>query len=144
MRDNGRSELFGSASGVGLVGVVEWQRTEHQVRSHEGFESGVVWPRGDDTDRPASEAPPTMRFAQPPAWMQRDDLPCTKTVPKGNAPDPYDTSNRAKAAALCAGCPVKAECLADALAEEGDLSAKSRYLVRGGLTPRGRASHPSG
>lgn len=142
MRDNGNREAFGLGAGSGVVKVVDWTRTEHQVKPHDGFASGVVWAR--ETDRPASEAPPTMRLAEPPKWAQRDDLPCIKRVPKGNQPDPYDTSNRARAAALCAGCPVKAECLADALAEEGDLSAKSRYLVRGGLTPRGRASHPLG
>ena len=138
MRDNGNRESGGgSHGGAGQIRPVFWSRTEHQVAPFEGFKPEEVTPRSPM--HPTSADGYTMRLAEPPKWAQRDDLPCTKLVPKGNAPDPFDTSNRVRAAALCAGCPVKADCLADALAEEGDLSAKSRYLVRGGLTPRGRA-----
>lgn len=39
------------------------------------------------------------------------------------------------ARAVCAGCPVRAECLTEALATE---SAPHRFGVRGGMTPRER------
>lgn len=80
-----------------------------------------------------------MRLATPPAWTHRDDLPCTKLVPKAHGKDHYDTIDPAKAKALCAGCPVRRDCLADALAMEGDLVGRSRWLIRGGYTPMGRA-----
>lgn len=40
--------------------------------------------------------------------------------------------------AICAGCPVVAECLADALRTEGS-GGSGRYGVRGGLSPDERA-----
>lgn len=137
MRDNGNGrELFGLGSGSGVVRVVEWTRTEHQVKDHDSFTPEAIHVRGDDHF--ASDAPPTMLLATPPKWAHRDDLPCTKTVPKGNARDPYDTADKAKAKALCAGCPVQRECLDDAMEQEHGLGGKSRYLVRGGLTPHQR------
>lgn len=41
---------------------------------------------------------------------------------------------------VCQRCDVRAECLADALAEEGDLTAGYRFGLRGGLTPTERAT----
>ena len=108
MRDNdnrGR-EPFGLGSGSGVVRVAEYTRTEAQVSSHEGFAPEAIWVRDDEAV--SSEAPPTMRLAVPPPWAQRDDLPCTKRVPKGNQPDPYDTNSTKAARKLCAGCPVTA------------------------------------
>lgn len=144
MRDNGNGgrfqrELVGSASGVGLVGVVTWIAPEYQVKSHEGFAPEAIHVRDGDDARTDEAARPSLRYAEPPIWTHRDDLPCTKRVPKGNQRDPYDESDPKKAKALCAGCPVADLCLADALAEEKGLSEHSRYLVRGGLTPKGRA-----
>ena len=46
----------------------------------------------------------------------------------------------AVAARVCQRCPVQAECLSAALAEEGPASASNRYGMRGGLTPGQRRS----
>lgn len=139
MRDNGnRREPFGLEGGSGVVRPNDWTRTEAQLSSHEGFAPEAIRVRGDDTPG-ASEAPPTMQLAKPPAWTHRDDLVCTAWVPTGNARDPYDTSDRLRAKALCAGCPVKRACLDDAMEMEHGLSGRHRYLVRGGLTPHARA-----
>lgn len=43
-----------------------------------------------------------------------------------------------KATRVCAGCPVRQACLADALVEERGVSAGDREGVRGGLTGRER------
>lgn len=67
-------------------------------------------------------------------------MPCLDVVPKGGARDPYDTTDEKRAAALCAGCPVVSACLDDALAQEAGLGYRARHLVRGGLTPKGRAA----
>lgn len=134
MRDN--SNTHGSG-GAAQIQPVHWTRTEHQVSSHEGFAPEHI---GVRADLGVSAAPlPTMRLAVPPSWTHRDDLPCTQLVPKGNGRDPYDTNDKKAAKKLCAGCPVRQACLDDALAEEEGLGPRSRYLVRGGYTPRGRA-----
>lgn len=140
MRDNGITNstvrMVRADAGDRQLKPIEWVRTEYQIGRQEGFAPEAIAPR--DPPPPSGSNKPTMRLATPPAWTHRDDLPCVKWVPKGNQPDPYDTSDRLVARALCAGCPVKAQCLADAMEEEAGLSAGSRYLVRGGLTPRGR------
>ena len=41
-------------------------------------------------------------------------------------------------AVVCNGCPVQAECLAEAMRHEGTVSAKGRHGVWGGLTPAER------
>lgn len=136
MRDNGSNASHG---GAGQIRPVHWTRTEHQVAPFEGFKPEEVSPRAPLT--PSSADGYTMRLAEPPKWTHRDDLPCTELVPKGNAPDLFDTNKAKVAARLCAGCPlsVKDACLEDAMAQEDGLSGRSRYLVRGGLTPKGRA-----
>lgn len=144
MSDNGkmrrgRAELFGSASGVGLVGVITWIGTKYQVKPHEGYAQGPLHVRDKDDAGVSEQAPPTPRLAVPPKWTHRNDLPCVTRLPVGNQKDPYDTSDRLVARALCAGCPVKRECLDAAQVEEEGLGPRSRYLVRGGLTPTGRA-----
>lgn len=40
---------------------------------------------------------------------------------------------------FCQQCPVRAECLADAMRVEADLSATGRHGIRGGLTSGQRA-----
>ena len=134
MRDNDNNHGSG---GAGQIKPVSWTRTEHQLASHESFAPEHI---GGRADLAVSSAPlPTMRLAVPPPWTHRDDLPCTQRVPKGNAKDPYDTNDKRAAKKLCAGCPVIQACLDDALREEEGLGPRSRYLVRGGYTPRGRA-----
>lgn len=134
MRDNGTN---GSRGGGAHIRPVSWIRTEFQVEPFKGFKPGEVSPREAQT--PATADGYTMQLANPPKWAHRDDLPCVSLVPVAHARDPYDTSDPVKAAQLCAGCPVKQACLDAALKEEHDLSGRSRYLVRGGLTPWGRS-----
>lgn len=43
-----------------------------------------------------------------------------------------------QAKALCDGCPIKTACLADALDEESQTSARRAFGIRGGLTPAER------
>jgi hypothetical protein len=135
MRD--REARGGSHGGAGQIRPVFWSRTEHQIAPFGGFKPEEVTPRSPMN--PSSADGYTLRLAEPPKWTHRDDLPCTQLVPKGNARDPFDTNNSAKAKALCAGCPVLEACLEDALVQEGDLVGRSRWLVRGGLTPKERA-----
>lgn len=53
---------------------------------------------------------------------------------------PTDHTGRAKAAAVCAACPVRMACLIDALREEGGRHVDTRYGIRGGLTGKQRRS----
>lgn len=39
---------------------------------------------------------------------------------------------------ICAPCPVRAECLADAMATEGGATARDRYGIRAGMTGKER------
>lgn len=45
----------------------------------------------------------------------------------------------AAAKAVCERCPVRADCLAFALDDEGDIAHVSRYGIWGGLTPYARS-----
>lgn len=135
MRDNDNQS--GWSGGAGQIKPVFFVRTEYQVSAFEGFKPEEIHPR--DGQSPSSASARTPRLAEPPAWAQRDGLPCVQLVPKGHARDPYDTSDRKQARALCAGCPVRRACLDDAMEMEHGLGGRSRYLVRGGLTPHARA-----
>lgn len=139
MRDNGSNAGSGSSNRItSHIRPVHWSRTEHQLKPHEGFAPQAIEPR-EPLSLVAGEGY-TMRLAEPPKWAQRDDLPCIARVPKGNQPDLYDTTDPRRARALCAGCPVKQACLDDAMADEAGLGPRSRWLVRGGLTPQDRAA----
>lgn len=135
MRDSGTKS---NGNGGAQIKPVSWIRTEHQVSSQEGFAPGYIEPREPVVLSTADARTP--QLAKPPAWTHRDDLPCTTRVPSGNQPDLYDTSDEHMAKLLCAGCPVKRECLAEAMLDEGDLGPRARWLVRGGKTPEQRAS----
>jgi hypothetical protein len=77
----------------------------------------------------------TFILAKPPEWMAQGR--CVGNLML------YDESvglKTGEAAARCAGCPVIEQCLTSALAEEGNLSAGSRYGIRGGLSPKERAA----
>lgn len=63
---------------------------------------------------------------------EEPDLWCAAR--QNNESPPHLKRRLDRAKAICAGCPVKAECLADA--EPGD------YMIRGGLTPEERAASP--
>lgn len=137
MRDNGNRESKGGYSGgAGQIKPSDWTRTEFQVPAHEGYRPEQIHAR--EAGRVASDGSPTKRLAEPPKWTHRDDLPCTKVVPTAHGRDPFDTNDRKAAARLCAGCPAMQACLDDAMAQEDGLSPRSRYLIRGGLTPWAR------
>ncbi len=124
-----------SGLGTGQIRVASYSRTEAQMRPFEGFAPDEIVPRNGV--HLVSEGARHLRLAKPYAWTWRDDLNCL-----GNYTT-TDTTNRVEAAELCAGCPVLSECLESAMDEEVNaegepLSHHSRFLVRGGLTPRGR------
>lgn len=142
---NGGSDLSGH-----ILGEVGGVRTEVQVRPFEGFAQGEVVPR--DQMRWGTNGSPTKLLAKPPAWVP-ESTPCA--VPPEEKWDrdmreghwdvgPGDKPGTdEQAAAMCAGCPVREACLQDALEDEVDwtgrpLSYHARFLVRGGMTPKGR------
>ncbi|MFC8583492.1 WhiB family transcriptional regulator [Streptomyces sp. NPDC057217] len=49
-------------------------------------------------------------------------------------PDPRDAEGNKRAQQVCLLCPVRAECLDDALGEERGRVKDNRFGVRGGLT----------
>lgn len=97
----------------------------------------------EEAFRFATEGGRTPIGATPPEWMK--DAWCAPEWPHPDgrlhaSPWDQDKTSDEKAAELCAGCPVIAECLSSAMAEEGTLTARNRYGVRGGLGPEGRAN----
>ena len=133
-------------------------RTENQVLPHDGFKPEAVMVKSPIQIQ--GMGTPTFRLAKPPAWAEAGDMPCVPPSHGASRPatehrstlavpttgydlrrkfmDKWDTGSEIEAQALCAGCPVREECLAAAIEEEHGLSANNRYLVRGGLTPSGR------
>lgn len=75
-------------------------------------------------------------FPPPPAWMARAE--CARLTTTGAAswdvmyPHPSDGAGVTAAKAVCATCPVRAECLAWAL------DTRDPHGVTGGLTPEER------
>ncbi|APD18516.1 WhiB family transcriptional regulator [Streptomyces phage Ididsumtinwong] len=53
-------------------------------------------------------------------------------------PDATDAEGRREALAICGLCPVREECLAEVMAEEGGRGRTSRFGIRGGKTPSAR------
>ncbi|MBB1252886.1 WhiB family transcriptional regulator [Streptomyces sp. OF3] len=68
-------------------------------------------------------------------WTQR--AACAGTY-DGMTAERTEHANIRLARAVCAACPVREPCLADALAAEGLTGPGQRWGVRGGLTPRER------
>ncbi|NML50567.1 WhiB family transcriptional regulator [Streptomyces sp. R302] len=53
-------------------------------------------------------------------------------------PAATDAAGRREALAICRPCPVREECLAEAMAEEGGRGKTGRFGIRGGKTPSAR------
>ena len=66
------------------------------------------------------------------------DAACRNFDPELMYPRPSDYAAVRVAKDLCEVCPVQAECLADALAEEGLVGKDQRFGIRGGHTPHAR------
>lgn len=135
MSDNGSKRGNQTGLGAGQIRVMNHHRTEAQLRPFEGFSQGEVLPRNGV--HLVSEGERHLQLAKPYAWTYNDDINCLGEY------EATETTDRAEARKLCAGCPVLSECLESAMEEEVDkdgnpLSHHSRFLVRGGLTPRGR------
>jgi len=75
-------------------------------------------------------APNTSR--REPDW--RDAALCRDVNDDTFFPSPGDTAATEYAKSICALCPVRPTCLAEALAEEGGRTKVNRFGVRGGLT----------
>lgn len=79
----------------------------------------------------ARNRPPTV--ARDTSWVERAACRGRSTdlwFPSGGSSDAYSA-----ALLICRRCPVRSECLDDALATE---QAHARHGIRGGLTPTGR------
>ncbi|GGX49282.1 WhiB family transcriptional regulator [Streptomyces noursei] len=68
----------------------------------------------------------------------QDQALCAQTDPELFAPNVYNAATTRDAKDICGRCSVKARCLEEALAEEGDTPVQMRAAVRGGTTPRER------
>lgn len=84
----------------------------------------------------------TPLLARPPKWQA--DAQClddwkafAPAAPEEGEPREHEPSTEV-AEQLCAGCPVIGDCLADAMAEEGQLPPAHRAGIRGGLTASAR------
>lgn len=65
----------------------------------------------------------------------RDEAACARFDPEDF--DPKNSHVARQAQAVCATCPVRRECLIEALAEEATTQF-GPWLIRGGLTPKTR------
>lgn len=77
----------------------------------------------------------TLVVARPPSWTEQGA--CVGKWEQYDSQEGARIGSR-RAAAMCADCPVRAQCLEDALEAEGDLRALFRDGIRGGLTPMDR------
>jgi WhiB family transcriptional regulator, redox-sensing transcriptional regulator len=65
-------------------------------------------------------------------WEHR--AACRRYNPELWYPADSDTAGQAQPKRICGSCPVRAECLADALEVEGNSGKAYRHGIRGGLT----------
>lgn len=101
--------------------------------SHQMFSGGsTTAPRHYRS--PASEGERTLQLATPPGWTAE-----AKCLGRYDGKWDRDYLKEKECRALCAGCPVLSQCLTKALEDEGDVVARNRYGVFGGLGPVGRA-----
>jgi hypothetical protein len=66
-------------------------------------------------------------------WLRQAACRAEGVHPDVMFPD-NNVSELDRARRICAPCPVRTECLADALAMEGGATAKGRFGIRAGLT----------
>jgi hypothetical protein len=71
-------------------------------------------------------------------WL--DDAACRGRPIAWWYPEPGAKFSTAVALNICRGCPVRGDCLDEALAAEAGTPAVYRYGVRGAKTPAGRQS----
>lgn len=71
------------------------------------------------------------------AWLTQAACRTNGTDPEAFFPD-NNAVGIAAARAVCVACPVRRECLTDCMRHEGGRSAKTRWGVYAGLTPRQR------
>ena len=83
----------------------------------------------------ACPASPARAWSPPPAWTEL--ALCATADPDAWFPAPHDAKGAARAKAICATCPVKADCLAHALA------AGEKHGIWGGLDECQRAALPA-
>jgi hypothetical protein len=55
--------------------------------------------------------------------------------------NPADAMQVQAAVSICHQCPVREQCLTEALADEAGRKLYARYGIRGGYTPQGRYNH---
>jgi WhiB family redox-sensing transcriptional regulator len=100
---------------------------------YHAYRAGMVTPRGETPALPPAKREPAPQsagrlFAPPPPWML--EALCAQTDPDEFFPDKGEDSEPAKA--VCRTCPVTAECLNYALANN------EQFGVWGATTPRQR------
>ena len=71
-----------------------------------------------------------------PDWRAR--AACLGRDPETFFPDPADRDGEDEAVAICETCPVRTECLADAMGSETYRTTSGRHGIWGGKTPRQR------
>lgn len=71
-----------------------------------------------------------------PDW--RTQAACQGRGPETFFPHPSDRDGEDKAVAICWGCPVEADCLADAMEAETYRPTSGRHGIWGGKTPQQR------
>ncbi|MFT2014639.1 WhiB family transcriptional regulator [Streptomyces sp. 796.1] len=87
------------------------------------------------TSAPAAGWPAAQMATLPATWTA--SAVCAQVDPELFFPE-IGGSSAVTARRICAACPVRAECLAAALSEEGDCAPSYRHGIRGGLSPRAR------
>lgn len=73
-----------------------------------------------------------------PDW--RTQAACLGHDPEIFFPHPSDHDGEDAAIAICSGCPVKADCLADAMKSENSRPTSRRHGIWGGKTPQQRCA----
>lgn len=85
----------------------------------------------------AAELSRARRAGLDPRWARRA-LCASRDYPYDMYPEPGNHRGMAIALGACARCPVRMDCLSEALAAEGDTPEKTRGGISGGTTPRER------